>query len=555
MRTPGGTFNYTYDGDGRPSSVVNSFGETTTWSYLNNSWLFSQNVANSSNAIAQTTYYYYPNGLLSGLINQNPQGTINSKYYSLGYDGAGDLQTEYISQPAFSNNTQTTSYTYNNQDEMTDESSTKNGGYNIPFTFDNAENILTVAGGSNTLNSDDEEVSQGNVAYDGNGNPTLWYALPLVYDSENHLVSGTGRLGSALVYTFGANGLRSSISYSTGAWYDLYDGDSDLPVCELNQNGGVILTNTFGANGLVSVNASGASTFFQYDPQGSVAEGLNSQGGITESGMCTASGAMTTTPLTGYLYGYHAQQGSTYDSSTGDYLMGHRYYDETQYRFLNRDPIGYDGGVNLYDYCGNNPVTKDDPSGYGFGEDIDNLLFNGSIQAWGEAQGEADSGCASGWYVAGKAALAIGAVGSYFVPGGEEAEVGLQGAEDIGRLAESTETATEIRNACNGGSRIALGIDQYLDTFAEQIGGQTWKSWGTENFNSQFLSVVSDSDNEVFFNLEGIDNPWAAAQRGASGVKTSVTDWELSQIYANLSTWGGEVNWYLGGEAVSNPFL
>ena len=47
----------------------------------------------------------------------------------------------------------------------------------------------------------------------------------------------------------------------------------------------------------------------------------------------------------------------------GLYLMGHRFYDPSLGRFLNRDPIGFAGGLNLFSYGGNNPVTYTDFDG------------------------------------------------------------------------------------------------------------------------------------------------------------------------------------------------
>ena len=44
-------------------------------------------------------------------------------------------------------------------------------------------------------------------------------------------------------------------------------------------------------------------------------------------------------------------------------LNGLRYYDPSVGRFLTRDPIGYEGGINLYTFCGNNPVNHIDPGG------------------------------------------------------------------------------------------------------------------------------------------------------------------------------------------------
>jgi len=45
--------------------------------------------------------------------------------------------------------------------------------------------------------------------------------------------------------------------------------------------------------------------------------------------------------------------------------MTNGYYDPGTGRFLTRAPIGYGGGINLYGFVGNNPVTGADPSGYG----------------------------------------------------------------------------------------------------------------------------------------------------------------------------------------------
>ncbi len=50
-------------------------------------------------------------------------------------------------------------------------------------------------------------------------------------------------------------------------------------------------------------------------------------------------------------------------TDTGLYLMSQRWMDPTLGRFLNRDPIGYAGGLNMFAYAGNNPTTLVDISG------------------------------------------------------------------------------------------------------------------------------------------------------------------------------------------------
>ncbi|HCN28430.1 MAG TPA: hypothetical protein DIT64_06600 [Verrucomicrobiales bacterium] len=47
-----------------------------------------------------------------------------------------------------------------------------------------------------------------------------------------------------------------------------------------------------------------------------------------------------------------------WDRETGLYDYGHRFYDPSMGRFLNRDPIGEAGGTNLYAFAGNDPVNR-----------------------------------------------------------------------------------------------------------------------------------------------------------------------------------------------------
>ena len=51
------------------------------------------------------------------------------------------------------------------------------------------------------------------------------------------------------------------------------------------------------------------------------------------------------------------------DTETGLVYYGHRYYSPTLARFLNRDPIGEAGGMNLYAFVGNDPVNRWDVLG------------------------------------------------------------------------------------------------------------------------------------------------------------------------------------------------
>ena len=56
-------------------------------------------------------------------------------------------------------------------------------------------------------------------------------------------------------------------------------------------------------------------------------------------------------------------QGGLYDPDTGLVEFGCRWYDAETGRWISKDPILLDGGWNVYAFCDNDPVNRNDPSG------------------------------------------------------------------------------------------------------------------------------------------------------------------------------------------------
>ena len=100
--------------------------------------------------------------------------------------------------------------------------------------------------------------------------------------------------------------------------------------------------------------------YYHYDALGSVVALSNNSGVVAESYSYDVFGQPGGTGSVGNPYFF---TGRRYDDETALYYYRARYYNPDIGRFLQTDPIGYSGGLNLYTYCGNNPLNWIDPYG------------------------------------------------------------------------------------------------------------------------------------------------------------------------------------------------
>jgi len=72
---------------------------------------------------------------------------------------------------------------------------------------------------------------------------------------------------------------------------------------------------------------------------------------------------------------------------SGFYYFGYRFYDPATQRWLNRDPIEEEGGINLYAYVFNDPVNEIDPFGLAVGDWYDPRTYwnEGFLEGWSKS--------------------------------------------------------------------------------------------------------------------------------------------------------------------------
>ena len=217
---------------------------------------------------------------------------------------------------------------------------------------------------SYTANNLDQYTAVGAVTptYDGNGNLTFDGTFTYGYDAESRLTSVTQ--GGTMVATYAYDALGHRKSKTVGTTTAIYVRDpGNRALLDYNGATGAVLDwYAFGAgpnDALTQLNVA-ASTRMTYIPDllGSVIGALDSgTGAITKTGYQPYGES----PFTAGTFRY---TGARIDAETnGLYDFRARMYSPVLGRFLQADPIGVRGGINLYGYVGNDPLNAVDPSG------------------------------------------------------------------------------------------------------------------------------------------------------------------------------------------------
>ena len=184
------------------------------------------------------------------------------------------------------------------------------------------------------------------------------------WDAENRLINAASSLGKNIEYTYyedGMLGKKKTISSSDTVYY-IYDGIHCI--AEYDGSNGFIKEIIYGPQideVLCTIDEYSTARYYHQDALQSVVaitDGFRNKIASYEYDVYGEIRERTGSYDNEILY-----TGRWLDSETGLYYYRARWYDADVGRFVSRDPIGVEGGINLYGYVGNKPTNYTDPKG------------------------------------------------------------------------------------------------------------------------------------------------------------------------------------------------
>jgi RHS repeat-associated protein len=194
--------------------------------------------------------------------------------------------------------------------------------------------------------------------YDANGNLTSDGSNTYVYDVENRLATASG--GHTATLRYDPLGRLYEVAGTSGTTRFLYDGDA--LVAEYSSAGALTARYVHGSNAgaddpLIWYGG-GVTHWLHADHQGSIVAMTNGSGALSSIDAYDEWGIPNATNAGRFQY-----TGQAWLSELGLYYYKARMYSPTLGRFIQTDPLGYEGGINLYEYVEDDPIDGTDPTG------------------------------------------------------------------------------------------------------------------------------------------------------------------------------------------------
>lgn len=264
----------------------------------------------------------------------------------------------------------TTEYTYDALGQLLTE--TRNGTVVNSMEYDNYGNIKSKNGveytyGDGTWNDLLTGYGDQTITYDAQGNPTTYLGHTLTWEKGRQLKSFDGN-----TYTYNANGIRTSKTINGVKHTYALDGTKIL---RETWNDNTIVPLYDNEDSVCSILYNDEPNYFQKNLQGDIIAIVDKDATTVARYSYDAWGVPTVTQDTSEVgiatINPFRYRGYYYDVEINLYYLQSRYYDACVGRFVNGDDVLINimsqsivSGVNLFEYCSNEPILNFDYTGY-----------------------------------------------------------------------------------------------------------------------------------------------------------------------------------------------